>query len=232
MIEIWIDHLPPHSRPSGEVLSIAETAHSAQLGSPERRGRFVATRVWVREQLAARLGIAPAEVPLFVDERGALSLTSDDLQISLSHHRSFVALAASSSGAVGVDVLCIPNDAACVRDTALVLSISEIELVRRASPQHQGTVFAHCWTRKEAYAKAFTQGLRAPLTDVTLSPSSSGASAAVWSSRIEGAVVAVASPGRVLPQVALFRGCNSEGEPTRSPRHGNVPRSVTGSRPR
>jgi 4'-phosphopantetheinyl transferase len=205
MIEIWIDHLP-RSRPSSEVLSIAEAAHATQLGSAERRGRFIATRVWVREQLGARLGVAPAQVPLFVDERGALSLTSDDLRISLSHHRSLIALALSSSGAVGVDVLCIPNDASCVRDTALVLSSSEIELVRRASPRRRGTVFAHCWTRKEAFAKIFTEGLRASLTDVTLSASSAESCAAVWSCRVADAVVAVASPGRVLPPVTLVVG--------------------------
>ncbi len=205
MIEIWVDRLPRSPR-SNVVLSAAEQARAAALGSQTRRARYVATRTWARETLAARLGVAPADVPLCVDERGALALMSDRLKISLSHHRSLVALAASSEDVVGVDVLCIPNNAGAVGDTALVLSSSEVAFVRRASPRRRGTVFAHCWTRKEAFAKLSVAGLGAPLTHVTLTPSTTGVAATVWSCRIDDAVVAVAAPGSALPAVTLQQG--------------------------
>src|SRR2546426_161402 len=93
---------------------------------------------WVRHRVAPLLGLEPDEVPLHVDDDGGLSLLATDLHVSLSHHQPWRALAVSTNGAVGVDVLTVPEDADFVADTALVLSADEITLVRSEPRARQG----------------------------------------------------------------------------------------------
>jgi phosphopantetheine--protein transferase-like protein len=121
-------------------------------------------------RLAELLDVAPADVPLQARASGALALDHEAGSVSFSHHQSHVALAVSADAAVGIDVLELPDDARFVGDTRLVLSAREIELVRSSSSERQPAVFAHCWTRKEAYGKLLGTGLTADLATVTLTP--------------------------------------------------------------
>ena len=165
---------------------------------------------WLRHRVAPLLGADPDDVPLHVDDDGGLSLLRTDLHVSLSHHQAWRALAVSTDGAVGVDVLTVPEDADFVADTALVLSAEEITLVRSEPRALQGAAFAECWVRKEAYAKLRRTGLTAELAMLTFSPESRASSdVAFWSARIDDSCVAVATAGGRSPRVRLHRGADS-----------------------
>src|SRR6185503_1431211 len=81
----------------------------------------------------------------------------------------------------------------------LVLSESEIALVRASSPERRRAAFAHCWTRKEAYGKLLGTGLTGDLASITLTPRApSRFDASLRSYEFAEAAVAVATVGRTV----------------------------------
>ena len=119
----------------------------------------------LREALAPRLGVAPAEVVLRTAPDGR-PYVEGDVGFSLSHTRSLAAIAVAD-GAVGIDVeaVCPPEQAARVArgfppDEARALAALEgPELVQR--------FLAH-WTAKEAVAKAAGMPLLRAVREVEL----------------------------------------------------------------
>jgi 4'-phosphopantetheinyl transferase len=205
VIDVWVEHLPRfHDSRTVAVLATSERERADRMRSSTARTHYVTAHGWMHERLADLLEVPPAEVPVRVDECGVPSLDGGALQLSFSHHRDLLALAVSSGHPVGVDVLGVPDDAGFVADTALVLSPCEITLVRSSPSDRRGTVFAHCWTRKEAYAKLRRTGLTAHLATVTLTPFATEPSApSLWSRELPDAVVAVATTAPGLPDVRL-----------------------------
>jgi 4'-phosphopantetheinyl transferase len=184
--------------------SRAERVRADTFRSARARTRFQTSHAWLRDCLAALLDLPSTDVPLHVDDCGAPALPGTALQVSLSHHGDWLALAASTSGHVGVDVLTVPADADFVDDTDLVLSPQEITLVKRCPHDRQGTAFALCWARKEAYAKMRRTGLTSELPGVTLTPRVGVRGVAVWSHQLHDAVVALATPSSAMREGVIL----------------------------
>jgi phosphopantetheinyl transferase len=177
-----------------------------------RRGASVNRHRWIRDHIEWRLGVSSDGFELRRNEAGALLLDDGIHTVSFSDHGSWLSLAISSDGAVGLDVLTFPSDAGFVGDTALVLSPAEIAYVRAMTPEHQGAVFAECWTRKEAYAKWLGTGLAAGLAETSLTPmapSDLGVELQSW--HIGEIAVALASNTGRRSQVALHLDDQSSG---------------------
>jgi phosphopantetheinyl transferase len=165
---------------------------------------------WLRHLVAPLLAVEPCDVPLHRDADGGLSLPATGLQVSLSHHEAWQALAASFDDAVGVDVLTVPENADFVDATALVLSADEIEWVRTQPRALQGAAFAECWVRKEAYAKLRRTGLTPELPTLTFTPEPSARSdVSFWTAHIDDAYVAVATAASCSGRVRLHRRVDS-----------------------
>jgi phosphopantetheinyl transferase len=168
-----------------------------------RRGASVDRHAWIRQHIASRIGVSSDLEPRR-NERGALVVDDGIHKVSVSDHGWWLAVAVSSDGPVGLDVLTVPADARFVGDTALVLSAAEIAYVRETRPDDQGPVFAECWTRKEAYAKWLGTGLAAGLAETSLTPmapSDLGVELRSW--HIGEVAVALASNMGRRSQVAL-----------------------------
>jgi 4'-phosphopantetheinyl transferase len=185
-------------------LSRAERVRADDFRSARARTGYATSRAWLRDCLAALLDVRAMDVPLRIDECGAPSLDGAAPQLSLSHHGDWLALAASTSEPVGVDVLTVPRDADFVDDTTLVLSPEEVSLVKRCPRDRQATAFALCWVRKEAYAKMRRTGLTAELARVTLTPRVSVPGASLWSRHLPDAVVALATPSSAAREVVVL----------------------------
>jgi 4'-phosphopantetheinyl transferase len=204
VIHLWLQRasaLPDH--PTATWLSNAEVVRADSFRSARARLRYQTSHAWLHECLAALLGVAPVDVPVHIDRSGAPSLEGAALQLSLSHHGDWLALAASTSEPVGVDVLTIPPDADFVDDTALVLSPEEISLVKGCPDEHQAGALAECWVRKEAYAKMRRTGLTAELACLTLTPRAQVPGTSLWSRQVSDAVVALAVACPVSPEIVV-----------------------------
>jgi len=195
VIALWVDSIVDrYDLAMLHSLSAVELERARRIRSDAARARYIVAHHWLHVRLGEFLDIDPADVALRVGSNRALALDGDTRSVSFSHHHSRVALAVSADAPIGVDVLELPEDARFVADTDLVLSSSEIALVRSSSPARQPIAFAHCWTRKEAYGKMRGTGLTADLAELTLTPRApSQLDASLRSYELRDAVVAVAT---------------------------------------
>lgn len=157
------------------ALPDAERAWAAQLRAGAPRARFVAARAALRRLLAARLGCAPAAVPIVADARGKPVLAGGagaPLWFSVSHSGS-IALVALAAEPVGVDV----EAERVLRDpvalAARFFSPGERGAVELAPVSERTRRFLELWTAKEAVLKASGAGL-AGLPDVEVGVGAEG----------------------------------------------------------
>lgn len=150
------------------LLDATERERHARYLRDEDRNRFTVGVVLTRLIFSAELGIAPAAVPIdrtcadCGKPHGAPRLRDGSgPYVSVSHSGDRIAVAMSPHGPLGVDVEAISRQFS--GDLARhVLSESE---------RNRGSIndLPTYWTRKEAVLKATGDGLRMPMTGLTLS---------------------------------------------------------------
>jgi 4'-phosphopantetheinyl transferase len=176
LVEVWTADVGAVERPE-RLLTPAERERAGRFRSGPARRLFVVSRALQRAVGAARLGTAPADV---VIDRGC-RLCADtghgkpsyagrpELDFSVSHTGTLVALALSAGCRVGLDV-----EEAGRRPIAGRLADRVLTDGERAST----LPFLDLWTRKEAAVKLTGHGLTVPFGALSC----------------EGAVVRMAAP--------------------------------------
>jgi 4'-phosphopantetheinyl transferase len=206
MIRVWLQAVPalPAMAEHDACLSEAEAARASNMRCPQQRESYITIHRWMHARVAEVLGVPASRLPLRIDRCGAPVLDGFVHDLCLSHHEDRVALAVSDGEPVGIDVLTVPTDVGFVADTGLVLSADEIMLVRSATPERRGPLFATCWTRKEAYGKLLRTGLTDGLDGLTLTTSPERAAGArFWTARFGDAVLSVATDVAVPLDIAV-----------------------------
>lgn len=176
--EVW--WATPADVRSGHValLDPVERRRRARYLRDEDRDRFTLGVAMTRLVLGPLLGLPPEQVPVtracrVCGEPHGPPVVAGGPHLSVSHSGDRVAVAISSAGPVGVDV-----EAATKRlDEAVVRHV--------LSPDESlnGDDLLSYWTRKEAIVKATGDGLRVPMTDITVSPSAAPPRLLAWSGR-------------------------------------------------
>lgn len=178
------------------ALSAEERAREGAYRQLKDRSRFRGGALLVRGIGARALGVPPAEVP--VDRtcsecgapHGRPRLPHGAPQLSVSHSGEWVAVAASTSGAVGLDIETAgPEAFAGLADQ--ILSPAE-----SAQGRYDGLALRRTWVRKEAVLKLAGTGLRVAMSSITLGASSLlDGPIALDDLDISGAPAAVATAG-------------------------------------
>lgn len=143
-----------------DSLSSDEQSRSEQFAAEEPRRQFLASRVGLRQLLAAYLGCSPGDVEFELAAAGKPRLAGGELGFNLSHSGEVV-VAAVSRVEVGVDVERIrpvTNFDALARR---ILSGREKVLFDQITEDQQLEHFFRLWTRKEATVKLTGLGLQA-----------------------------------------------------------------------
>jgi len=150
-------------------LAPAELARAASLRNIQARDRFVAGRGFLRETLAAYLGVRPEDILLDVEEHGKPRLADgagyEPLSFNLSH-------AVARSRRVGIDMERMEENLPFREMARISFSPREREELFSLPPGEQLAAFYRCWTRKEAYLKGCGRGfsLLTDSFDVSLLP--------------------------------------------------------------
>jgi len=152
-----------------QTLDAAESQRAARFRLEADRERFVLATAVLRTAAAGLLGCTPAAVPLDRGcehcgrQHGRPRLPGTGLQASISHSGDVAAVALTAGQPVGVDVEAITGRA---YEPLLdrVCTAAERPFVRSAAD------FCSVWARKEAVLKATGEGLRTPMTSVSLTP--------------------------------------------------------------
>ncbi|MFD8685605.1 4'-phosphopantetheinyl transferase family protein [Streptomyces sp. NPDC059651] len=150
-------------RVAPEILDAGELARAARLVVAADRDCYVAAHVALRLLLGARLGVAPAAVPLTREACPSCGgphgrpVTGGGPHFSLSH-TPHMALLAFADVPVGVDVERIPKPGT-VSEVAGQLHPEETRELADLPGEQRPAAFGRVWTRKEAYLKGEGIGL-------------------------------------------------------------------------
>lgn len=167
--EIYLARRPDLRPEHGRLLDAAEQARSARFRQPADQARFVLGAALLRLAAGRQLGVPAASVRVDRScgrcgaQHGRPVLAGSAVQASVSHSGDRVAVALTSAGPVGIDV---EATTALDHRPLLELVCTAAEATHVRCPDD----FYSYWTRKEAVLKATGEGLRRPMTDLTVSP--------------------------------------------------------------
>jgi 4'-phosphopantetheinyl transferase len=172
----WID---PTEAPTWceELLSEPERARAESFQQVAARRRFTVATALVKVTVARLSGCDPFDVKLRRQcpdcrgPHGRPEVVGGTVDVSISHSGGRVAVALCADGPVGVDVEQVDADVDVDSMLRFVLGDAERPAFsdlrfRQARLQ----AFFQCWTRKESVLKATGDGLRIPMSNVTLGP--------------------------------------------------------------
>jgi 4'-phosphopantetheinyl transferase len=161
-IHLWRADLDASGWPLQEELPADERARAEESLRPQPARRWVASRWALRRVLGRYLGDDPAKIELAVAPRGKPRLDRPGpLRFSLSHSANLVLIAIGVEREVGIDVERTDPDRDLVAIARTGLDPQTAEAVARAPAERRAGVFYAAWTRREAIAKCFGEGLGA-----------------------------------------------------------------------
>jgi 4'-phosphopantetheinyl transferase len=180
------------------LLDPDEKARAERFVFQRDRDRFIVARGILRELLAAYIGCAPAQVAFDYRPQGKPSLHTSDLpaqfddkevsrfnraeqtsfdraqqasriRFNASHSHGLAAFAFALDRELGIDVELIRSDFGGEEIAQRFFSRDEVAELMSLPPETRAEAFFLCWTRKEAYIKARSQGLQIPLASFSVS---------------------------------------------------------------
>ncbi|NLF71781.1 MAG: 4'-phosphopantetheinyl transferase superfamily protein [Candidatus Anammoximicrobium sp.] len=182
-VHVWRAEVAQHTSALTDlssILSPAEQERANRFYFVADRERFVVAHGLLRVLLGRYLREAPQMLRFSDNPHGkpALAPSSDQagLRFNLSHSQGLVMYAVARGREVGVDVEQIRLVADFERIAEQFFSPAERKELRTLRTECKLDGFFGLWTLKEAYVKAWGQGLSVPLHDfsVSLQPDASG----------------------------------------------------------
>jgi 4'-phosphopantetheinyl transferase len=147
-----------------------ESARASQIGANSTRDLFIAGRGVLRILLGQYLRRAPESIQVTYEPHGKPRVAADDhIQFNVTHSGDLVALAFSTDCPVGIDVEPIRELSNISRIYRYMLCPDEVAELMPLPADARERAFFHCWTRKEAYAKAIGKGLLTAFNDFCVS---------------------------------------------------------------
>jgi 4'-phosphopantetheinyl transferase len=178
-IHIWHQSLacgPTDVEALGRLLSPDETARALRFRFDANRNEFMVCRGTLRTLLGLYSGEPPKELCFEYSEYGrprlATGSSAEDLDFNVSHSGGHALLGFAHGRKIGLDIEKIRWDFGTSEIAERFFSEAERSALRDLPPEQRHEAFFRCWTRKEAFIKAFGEGLSHPLDqfDVSLAP--------------------------------------------------------------
>ena len=157
-------------------LSPDELARAGRFHFERDRDRFTAARGMLRELLGEYLETSPQCLSFLYGEHGKPALAppwdGSGMRFNLSHSHGYGLYAFTTGREIGCDIEQLREDVLRDRIAERFFSSAEQAALNALPPHLRTEGFFNCWTRKEAWIKARSQGLSLPLDsfDVTLAP--------------------------------------------------------------
>lgn len=139
----------------------------------EDRERFIAARGILRILLGRYLNLEPGRLNFCYGSHGKPALAEksgeDTLSFNVSHSHRLALFALARGREVGVDVEYVRSDLELAEIAARFFSPQEAATLRSLPAEMRMEAFFACWTRKEAYIKARSEGLSLALDGFSVS---------------------------------------------------------------
>ncbi|MGW5869038.1 4'-phosphopantetheinyl transferase family protein [Streptomyces sp. NPDC055239] len=156
------DWLPSDVAAPGVVAALGPDHRRVdQMGLPQMRERFVASRLFLKSAAGAVLGVSPEDLELAYKPGGRPYLRGiDQLDISLSHTEELLVVGLTRHRRIGVDTEFKDRRMLALGTERQVCTPYELEALAAIEEEHRNRELVRLWTLKEAYSKAIGQGLR------------------------------------------------------------------------
>lgn len=170
------------TRPDSEVkalralLSADELERANAFRFSRDRDSYVVARGVLRTILGRYVGRPPARLRFRYNDYGKPDLRDAGAarppRFNVTHAGGIALYAVACGREVGVDIERVRGDVDCEEIANRFFSRREVEALRALPPDLRTEGFFNCWTRKEAFVKALSEGLSFPLDqfDVSLAP--------------------------------------------------------------
>jgi 4'-phosphopantetheinyl transferase len=177
-VHVWRASLDPpahHVERLHDVLSGSERIRAGEFVFERDRTRSIAARGLLRVILGRYLPIPPDGLRFDSGATGKPVLSASQgrgIEFSVSHSHGLVLYAVTCDRRIGIDMERVRGVANWADVPGQVFSPREHAVFRALPLDQQRAAFFRAWTRKEACAKAWGQGLSCPLgrIDVSLAP--------------------------------------------------------------
>ncbi|WP_165942151.1 4'-phosphopantetheinyl transferase family protein [Luteimonas arsenica] len=151
----WSAHAPQ----AAAIIDPTESARAARQRDPANRDALVLAYALHRLLLAQLLGCTPDRVGIHRDAKGCPRLPGDRLHTSLSHAGRCVAVAATATGPVGIDIEADARARGMHDIAARVAHPEELQSLAGLPAADRDRALLRLWVRKEALLKAAGIGL-------------------------------------------------------------------------
>jgi 4'-phosphopantetheinyl transferase len=170
-IHVWHTNFEVPINSVYPLLDREEQLRAARFKVAAPRRQFIISHAFVRLTLERYLGIPARDIRFRVTAYGKPELdAASDLKFNLSHTEGAALLALARERRVGVDVERVRENFKPLALAQRFFSTSEAAWLRSQPAAQRIPSFFACWTAKEAYIKAYGNGLSMPLSGFTLIP--------------------------------------------------------------
>jgi 4'-phosphopantetheinyl transferase len=178
-VDIWcvkLHSLSTHVQDLAGILSAEEKNRSEKFRSDRDKLCAVVSRGVLRLILSAYLGQPPAQIQMISGPQGKPALFHQDkrhpIQFNLSHSHETVLYGITRMGEIGVDVEKVRDVPDFEKIIRRFFSARERTAFDELPPAQRKRAFFTCWSRKEAFMKARSDGFSLPLDqfDVSILP--------------------------------------------------------------
>lgn len=178
-VDIWcvkLHSMSPHVQDLDGILSSEEKNRSEKFRSDRDKLRSVVSRGVLRLILSAYLEQPPAQIQIISGPQGKPALFQQDkrypIQFNLSHSHEMVLYGVTRIGEIGVDVEKVRDVPDFEKIIRRFFSPRERAAFDELPPTQRKRAFFTCWSRKEAFMKARSDGFSLPLDqfDVSILP--------------------------------------------------------------
>lgn len=177
-VEVWCVELEAPWLELGALevtLTVEELERASRYHFEKDRRRFILRRGILRTLLGRLMEVPPLAIQLVANEYGKPCLHPDHgvkLEFNLSTHADLALMAWALNRRVGIDIEEIRSDIDTKAIASRFFSRSEQYALHRLPADQRIIGFFNCWTRKEAFIKAYGHGLALPLDqfDVSVEP--------------------------------------------------------------
>jgi 4'-phosphopantetheinyl transferase len=164
-VEVWTIDLSvpaPFIRSLMDFLPAEEHRQAERFRNPAAQRSYVLAHAALRQLLAARLNVAPAEISLRTGHHGKPELSApleNRLSFNLTHSGELALVAISNSTEVGVDVERLRPLPDAGRLATRFFTPAESAALDQVPEAERASAFFRLWTRKEALLKATGIGI-------------------------------------------------------------------------
>ena len=175
IVDIWLIDLACQRHAIAKhtlILCQTERERAARFCFERDQRRFIVARSALRQILGLYTGLPPGDIAFSYGPNGKPDLygypKEGRVRFSLSHSSELALLAVSRAQSVGIDIELIRPDLIIDGLAEHFFSAREVSALRALPLSDRSHAFFSCWTRKEAYIKAFGWGLAVPLDSFTV----------------------------------------------------------------